>query len=175
MVQIEIHDIIKENAAFPSGYAFRLIYNGEALTSKMDGCPKQSDMCDSQVLLRRVFPFAKFEERNCASSKTSASSETIMDEMKTAAGDMVNEPGGIFLMVLIAVVSMALGGVITFFFLRRHSRDNRPAYHKQTSSILGDLSMRVMEGEPDGDIISAVPAIYGSTNAHRDEKKHAII
>ena len=45
---------------------------------------------------------------------------------------------------------------------------------KTTSSILGDLSMRVMEGEPDGDIISAVPAIYGSTNAHRDEKKEII-
>jgi len=170
MIQIEVHEI-KDNTAFPSGYAFRLIYNGEALTSKMVGCPKQSDMCDSQVLLRRVMPFAKFEERNCASSKTSASSETIMDEMKTAAEDMVNEPGGIFLMVLIAVVSMALGGIITFFFIRRPSRNNRPAYHKHTSSILGDLSMRVMEAEPDGAIISAVPAIYGSTNEHGDEKK----
>ena len=171
MVQIEVHKI-KDNALFSSGYAFRLIYNGEALTSKMDGCPKQSDLCDSQVLLRRVIPFAKFEERNCASSKTSASSESIVDEMKTAAEDMANEPGGIFVMVLIAVVSMALGGIVTFFFIRRPSRNNRPAYHKHTSSILGDLSMRVMgEAEPDGAIDSAVPAIYGSTNAHRDEKK----
>ncbi len=45
MILIEIHKINATahhlTTVYPSGYAFRLIYNGEVLTSRMDGCDSE--------------------------------------------------------------------------------------------------------------------------------------
>jgi len=62
MIQIEIHKIMDsdQSSNFPSGYTFRLTMNGKILTSsKMEGCIDGLELCDSQVLVKRVMPFAK--------------------------------------------------------------------------------------------------------------------
>jgi hypothetical protein len=41
-----------KDGVFPSGYAFRLIYNGKVITSIMDGW--DLDLCDSRVLVEWV-------------------------------------------------------------------------------------------------------------------------
>jgi len=119
MVLIEIHEINatahqpqQASTAFPSGYAFRLIYNGEVLTSRMDGC--DSELCDSLVLVERVRAFAKpYDDPECASlsssSSTSPSTPTppddgdLMTEMERATRDMLVAPGGAWAMALLVI------------------------------------------------------------------------
>jgi len=162
MIQIEIHQIVKKlENSFPSGFAFRLVYNGQVLTSKMKGCP--SDLCDSKILLDQILPFAKFEERDCTTRKNSP--EGITSEMATATEHLLSEPGGVFVIVLTVLVSMVLGSAVTFFLLRRRGMPNgRVAYQKQTRSIIGDFSMSVMQDdENEVSIDSAVPTHHGTS------------
>jgi len=162
MIQIEIHQIVKKlENSFPSGFAFRLVYNGQVLTSKMTGCP--SDLCDSKILLDQILPFAKFEERDCTTRKNSP--EGITSEMATATEHLLSEPGGVFVIVLTVLVSMVLGSAVTFFLLRRRGMPNgRVAYQKQTRSIIGDFSMSVMQDdENEVSIDSAVPTHHGTS------------
>jgi len=72
LIVIEIHDIINSSSAevakaYPSGQAFRLVYNGDVVTPKMRGCLTNSDLCDISILLDRVLSFAT-EDRDCDST-----------------------------------------------------------------------------------------------------------
>ena len=188
MVLIEIHEINatahqpqQASTAFPSGYAFRLIYNGEVLTSRMDGC--DSELCDSLVLVERVRLFAKpYDDADCASSSSSPSNPTppddgdLMTEMERATKDMLVAPGGAWAMALLVISSMVLGGVLMWFLMRQERRKYERA--GRDGSVMG-LSMRVMSDEDDdgrrnfrsttagsSGIDSAVSAAH-----HEDEKK----
>jgi hypothetical protein len=55
-----------DSTEFASGYAFRLVHNGAVLTPRMDGC--DVELCDLQVVVNFMMPFAMFEERDCAST-----------------------------------------------------------------------------------------------------------
>ena len=172
MIQIEIHEMA-DGSAYPSGYAFRLIYNGQVLTSKMEGCANGAELCDSQVLVKQVAPFAKYTERDCASTTTEVP-PGLVAEMETAAENLITAPGGVWVVVLVVILSMALGGVLVFLFMKRRMRRTF-AYQQRLSSTIGDLSMRVIDdnengaGSPGG-IDSAVAARangrYGATHEH---------
>ena len=169
MIQIEIHRIYRRDGDyptlhdFPSGYAFRLIYNGKVLTSKMDGCASGSELCDSRVLVKQVMPFAKYNERNCASTRSV--SDNLMTEMETAVQNMVATPGGVGVVILLVMISFSIG-VIVMYYLTKRGLQRTHGYRE--SLALGDLSMRVMDGNdsPSSSIDSAVPAKYGATNGH---------
>ncbi len=164
MVLIEIHEINatahqpqQASTAFPSGYdAFRLIYNGEVLTSRMDGC--DSELCDSLVLVERVRAFAKpYDDAECASLSSSSSTlpstptppddGDLMTEMERATRDMLVAPGGTWAMALLVISSMVLGGVPMWFQMRQESRKYE-RYADRDGSVMG-LSMRVMSDEDD--------------------------
>lgn len=176
MIQIEVHEMIENvdgGGNFPSGYAFRLVYNGEVLTSRMDGC--DADLCDSRVLSRRVMPFAKYRERDCAARAAAVPppGEGLVTEMKDATENLVAAPGGVWVIASLVVLSMLLGSAITCFLMKRMVRRMR-GYMRDDDLALGDISMRVMDdygtdGTTNG-IDSAVSANYGSTNGHRDGK-----
>ncbi len=111
--------------AFHSGYAFRLIYNGEVLTSRMDRC--NSELCNLLVLVERVSPFARpYDNADCASLLSSLLTPTppdngsnLVTEMERATRDMLVAPGGAWAMVLLATSSTVLGGVIMWFLMRQ--------------------------------------------------------
>jgi len=73
LMVIELHDIILDSPSaavttlYPSGKAFRLAYNGDVLTSRMEGCPADLELCDISVLLDRVLSFAT-TDRDCDAS-----------------------------------------------------------------------------------------------------------
>ena len=177
MLQIEIHEITNsdETSDFPSGYAFRLIFNGKVLTSKMDGCAAGSELCDSRVLMKQVMPFAKYQERDCASTASVAPpADDLMTEMKDAAETLVAAQGGVWVVMSLVIFSMALGSMLTCFLMKRRMR--KPYGYRQDSSALGDLSMSVMDdnknhfhSENSPGIDSAGSPKYGST--HSDEMK----
>jgi hypothetical protein len=197
MVLIEIHEInatahrrqqqASSSTAFPSGYAFRLIYNGEVLTSRMDGC--DSEFCDSLVLVERVRPFARpYDDADCASSPSSSTPTPpddggdLVTEMERATRDMLVAPGGAWAMALLAASSMVLGGVIMWFLMRQERRKYE-SYAGRDGDVVMGLSMRAMSDD-DGDgrrdfrcaagssgIDSAVSAGSRTAHPHEDEKK----
>ncbi|KAL7543311.1 hypothetical protein ACHAXR_012620 [Thalassiosira sp. AJA248-18] len=180
MMQIEIHEILNsdEGSAFPSGYAFRLIFNGKVLTSKMDGCAANSELCDSQVLVKQVMPFAKYQERDCASTTASVvppptEEEGLITEMESATKNLFTAPGGMWVVMLLVISSMILGSVLTFYMMKRRMR-NEYGYRRDGLAP-GDLSMSVLDDESpfhtedSPGVDSAVAANYGTHNG--DEKK----
>jgi hypothetical protein len=183
MILIEIHEINATahhlTTIYPSGYAFRLIYNGEVLTSRMDGC--DSELCDSSVLVERVKPFAKpYNDADCVSSSSSsgpladpsAASGDLMTEMERATRDMLVAPGGAWAIASLVISSMVMGGVLMWFLMRQERR-------KYDSYAGGDgvmgLSMRVMDEDHEGrrnfDIDSAVSTNNQFRLANGDEQK----
>ncbi|KAL7441335.1 hypothetical protein ACHAXH_005793 [Discostella pseudostelligera] len=178
MVIIEIHEILNQDPDFPSGFAFRLIYNGNVLTSKMDGCAEGSELCDSQILVKQVMPFAKYMERDCAASTSPSTvvpvpADDLLTEMEIATHNLLVAPGGVWVIVALVISSMAFGCLLMWCLMRYRMRK----YHAYKSeNVLGDLSMRAFEeddhyyhSEQRPGIDSAIPAGYGATVG--DEKK----
>ena len=62
MVLLEIHEMnIDRNTdrhIYRSDFAFRLLYNGEVLTSKIEDCPDDLELCDADILVQHVQQFA---------------------------------------------------------------------------------------------------------------------
>jgi ubiquitin-like domain-containing CTD phosphatase 1 len=116
MMILEIHELIdgqSDKSVFTSDYAFRLLYNGEVLTDKMDGCPADSDLCDVKVLLDRVSPFAT-RQRDCA-LQGKYPSDTL-SAVEHAESLFVTTQG---LLIVVAVVCMSavMGSVVTYMIL----------------------------------------------------------
>jgi hypothetical protein len=86
MLIIEVHEILEDDenvsTMFPTKRAFRLLYNGQILTNKVDGCAADSELCDLSILLKRVQPFATAEPDCQPRSKTDDDTEwhTTIDE-----------------------------------------------------------------------------------------------
>jgi len=73
MLIIEIHAVQNQNDPdFPTQRAFRLLYNGDVLTSLLPGCPSSSELCDVQVLRELVRPFAT-RDRDCTTESKNPS------------------------------------------------------------------------------------------------------
>jgi len=127
MFLIEVYEMLNTNkdSEFPSGYAFRLIYNGEVLTSRMDKC--SSELCDSQVLVNLVMQFAMFEERDCASSNPTSDfwleffdeSEEVTADKQKQSNSRVN-PRHKWLLVGVSLLSAMIGSIITSTTMRRY-------------------------------------------------------
>jgi hypothetical protein len=43
---------------YPSGMAFRLIYNGEVKTTQISGCPPTREICDVDILILHILEFS---------------------------------------------------------------------------------------------------------------------
>mmetsp|Transcript_23792 Transcript_23792/g.42803 ORF Transcript_23792/g.42803 Transcript_23792/m.42803 type:complete len:300 (-) Transcript_23792:716-1615(-) len=181
MIQIEIHEItnLNEGSDFPSGYAFRLVYNGAVLTERIDGCAADSELCDSQVLVNQVMAFAKYQERDCVAASVVPPYEKpyedgLVKEMKTASEELVAAPGGVWVVVVFAMFCMLLGGMLAYFLMKRQMRKTRR--YRQNSSALGGFSMTDIEDDEtrfqseDNPLIdSALLLKYGAT--HSTHKK----
>lgn len=139
MILIEIYDM-SVHPEYPSGYAFRLIYNGNVLTQHMENC--SSELCDSKTLLDQVMPFAKFEERICAPTSEDKEAyhdneeDTIPEPNQRASETQANsrQKWGLF---GTAILSAAIGSLVTCFMMRHHYEN---AY-KQAGNLERELSM----------------------------------
>mmetsp|Transcript_34102 Transcript_34102/g.71806 ORF Transcript_34102/g.71806 Transcript_34102/m.71806 type:complete len:661 (+) Transcript_34102:248-2230(+) len=152
MIQIEIHEITNSNEGsdFPSGYAFRLVYNGLVLTERMDGCVADSELCDSQVLVNQVMTFAKYQERDCEAASVvppyvKPYEDGLAKEMKTALEELVAAPGGVWVVVVFAMFCISLGAMLTFFSMKRQMP--KSYCYRPDSLTLGGFSMTDMEDD----------------------------
>lgn len=103
---MQIHEIIDGQAdknIFTSKFAFRLVYNGEAITVAMKGC--SLEYCDIKVLTDRVSTFAT-KDRNC-------------DGKNTFLSAVGNGGSGesIFISFLILLAGALIGGLAVFVYV----------------------------------------------------------
>jgi len=107
---IEIHAVL-ENPAYDSlitSRAFRLLYNGETINRFIKGCPKDEELCDLQILMNLVEPFAT-RDRDCMSSLTSRT--TAEDDSFISNSPMVS--------VTIVLFSCLIGVMVTYTVLSK--------------------------------------------------------
>ena len=108
-------------------FGFRLVYNGETRTDRIQGCSKE--ICDIQVLLDRVTPFAVRDNPGCfadantkvASNKPSSSSSSASASV-TNAGVVLHSKGGLLLLLSVVFVSALLGAFMGIHITQRYHR-----------------------------------------------------
>lgn len=117
MIVLEIHEVnidgFADKSIFRTDYAFRLLYNGRVLTTLVDGCPSDLDLCDLEILVNRVRTFATLE-RDCARQHEEAT------EWRGAVGrtkDLLSTTEGVVYFVILVGTGAAAGAVATFFYL----------------------------------------------------------
>lgn len=125
-VVIELHDILNTGVEvgkiFPSGKAFRMIYNGKVLTSKVQGCPEDIlGLCDVSVLVKVLGTIAT-SERSC---------ETIFNQNDDDNHDLSNTlhhtRHNIMMAVIISLVSGCLGSCLTLLYVNKRLGCNKRA------------------------------------------------
>eukprot|EP00555_Chaetoceros_dichaeta_P013438 CAMPEP_0198255998 /NCGR_PEP_ID=MMETSP1447-20131203/6000_1 /TAXON_ID=420782 /ORGANISM="Chaetoceros dichaeta, Strain CCMP1751" /LENGTH=566 /DNA_ID=CAMNT_0043942521 /DNA_START=367 /DNA_END=2067 /DNA_ORIENTATION=- len=169
LMVIELHDIIDSSSAevvkvYPSGQAFRLVYNGDIITTKMRGCPIDSELCDVTILLNRVLSFAT-EYRDCESTDDSNAILNVDTLSKSPVDDAIMALfatwKGICVFLFTVLVSGCIGCVITFVMLTGRF-PNFWSCSKRRSSL--------RYGEAAGDELNAgeVGTSYGTTTRNKD-------
>lgn len=124
---------------------FRLLMNGQVLTSKMQGCPADADLCDVQVLLDRVTPFAT-ADRDCKSQKLQ---HPAIQESEV----LLSTTGGIMLVMAIVLASGLLGSVLTYSCMARRLPCRRKYAYQMGDGISGyHDEVDGFQDEPDEDI-----------------------
>jgi ubiquitin-like domain-containing CTD phosphatase 1 len=118
MIVLEIHEIFSELSAdrkiFRSNFAFRLLYNGQVLTSLVDGCTEGLELCDWNVLSTRIEDFAILD-RDC--ELRGSGDGGISSTMKQAEEDSLSATGVIVVVLVVVAGSMLLGGVSVWVYL----------------------------------------------------------
>lgn len=77
----------------------------------MDGCPAEADLCDVQILVDRVTPFAT-RDRNCTARDPK--SRPALEESKK----LLSTSGGVVLVLTVVIVSGLLGSLATLYVMR---------------------------------------------------------
>ena len=128
MFLIEVH----ETDQFASQRAFRIIYNGEVITPKMNGCA--SELCDLTVLTEAVKDFA--------TSTPDCTSRIDVDDERNESNREKSKD--IFLTILwtvgVAILSCIAGSLGTFFYVSRRLPycNTKRAMYKETPDIKTD-------------------------------------
>ena len=150
---LQIHEVIDQvTSDFPSGYAFRLVYNGRVLTWLMEGCPEYSHLCDISVFMNRVTPFATRKHRGCGVEEvdnTSTTSSPPRISFWSKSETFATTDASLFL-IMSMIASFVLGSLMTCGVMqccrwrpRRQQRDE-----SELVSMGKDHTIEFM-GEPD--------------------------
>lgn len=109
LMVIELHQVSQKDI-FPSERAFRLLYNGNVITEKVEGCQKSIELCDITHLLQKVAPFATYN-RDCGPADSQKEFSQIKDILLTK--------DGIISMAFLILFSFIFGSVVTFIILKK--------------------------------------------------------
>jgi hypothetical protein len=104
MLVIELHELIDSH--YSNTFAFRLVYNGNVLTSLVEGCPEAADLCDIVHFKAIVDPIAT-RVMDCSLLKT-ATDEMHFEFLSIAS------TGDIAIFMILVIASACCGGYLTF-------------------------------------------------------------
>ena len=88
-----------------------MLFNGKVLTSNIDGCPAEADLCNVQILLDRVTPFAT-RDRDCTARDRD--SRPALQESKL----LLSTGGGVALVLSVVIASGLVGSLATLYVMR---------------------------------------------------------
>mmetsp|Transcript_14466 Transcript_14466/g.27210 ORF Transcript_14466/g.27210 Transcript_14466/m.27210 type:complete len:715 (+) Transcript_14466:2394-4538(+) len=155
LIVVEVHKV-----GHGDDRAFRLIYNGEVLTDKVDGCLKGMELCDVMYLFNQLRDVA-VKDRDCTSS-TSSLSEDAINLRKV----LFTKKGGAIL-VFLTILSGIMGGILTFVYLTRRlpyrGKDGKGVFNKAPSTL------------PMDDIEVTHPYGYGAADSSRIGSKELVL
>jgi Histidine phosphatase superfamily (branch 2) len=118
MVALELHavniDGRTNRQVFSTNFAFRLIYNGKVLTSKVRGCSANLDLCDAKILLKIIDPFSSVETMKC---DTEAATPVAYQDSISRLRDILSTTEGIVGFISLVGGSIMFGAVCMFFYL----------------------------------------------------------
>ena len=161
---IELHNVSGDDPTFKgkTKYMFRIVYNGEAVTSRMDDCPSDSDLCDASVLIDLVTPFATIVDRDCKSSinDNDAYSSVLATE------ELLTTPGGILIFGSMMILCGFLGSLGTFVYLT----GRLPMYCITKSSGVASLGVRRQSGSRESYGGISLPERNGEEKEFDDEE-----
>ncbi|GKY92818.1 hypothetical protein MPSEU_000251400 [Mayamaea pseudoterrestris] len=131
---LEIHKLEADRdlILFKSDFAFRLLYNGKILTPLMDGCSEDLQLCDAQVLVAQVQPFAT-RELNCQVDKgfVALPRERTSDWTRTPSDDVA--------VVVLSLLSALVGSLLTYLYMARvASTRGYTKQRRQSTGSAGD-------------------------------------
>ena len=116
MLVIEIHEINldgrKDPTLYSAEFGFRLIYDGNVITDKLQGCPIGQEICDATKLLEAMYYDVK--TRNCDRLYAIPKEFTPAVSQATAILESSRSALGGFL--LLVFFGMALGGLLTYLY-----------------------------------------------------------
>jgi len=149
----------KTSSDFPSGFAFRLVYNGRVLTWLLDGCPEYSHLCDVSVFVDRVTPFASRKNKGCGvdeddpeggAGTTGTVRGSESDWSSSSSLSSSSQLSRLGMLLLLMVASFAAGSLATFIIVRVCRW--RPRRKQRNESVLvsstGNESFRYGSEEP---------------------------
>ena len=110
-----------DRSVYKSKHAFRLIYNGKVLTNIIQGCPSDLELCDAQILVNYIRPFAK-RSVDCVDNG-GIDGEAVWDTIKS----LLSKTGGLILVLCIVAISAGVGGATMFFYLTGNLPDTAAA------------------------------------------------
>ena len=139
MVNIELFEIDwKDDASghlqaqFPTGMAFRLLYNGKVLTSYISGCMQNEELCDVDILVLHVYPFSNVTEWDEECKKLEDTVETgdgSKDLEKTDEGNKDRDGSDVLLYLLGGLFCFVIGSFTTFLYMTKFVvRKTEPSY-----------------------------------------------
>ena len=95
---------------------FRLIYNGDVLTGRMDKCPINSEICSLDVLFDTLGSFATNNRPSCA---VDLEGTNFFGSLMKHTSKMMKDPMEKYVVVGISLSSALFGWFITYMCLRR--------------------------------------------------------
>lgn len=116
--------------------------NGVVLTSKIQGCPPDADLCDVQVLLDRVAPFAT-ADRDCTSHHRE---RLAIKETKV----LLSTTGGVMLVLFVTIASGLLGSFVTYYYMTRRLPCRRRSSYDLGLAMAPSNGMSSYHDEADG-------------------------
>ena len=110
---LEIHRLSSDRdvSVFENDFAFRLLYNGLVLTPLVDGCPDDLHLCDVNILLDQVKPFAT-RDLDCSIDESALPLDQWRTDLtKTTADDVA--------IVVLSLLSAVVGSLVTYLYMAR--------------------------------------------------------
>jgi hypothetical protein len=113
MVVIELHEMNVDGNTnkkiFPTNFGFRLLYNGVAITSQIEACEPDLDLCNANILVDYLL-----QEHNCARQYNDA---IPYEDAVTRTKEIVSTYDGMLYFFLVVGISAGLGGISVYIYL----------------------------------------------------------
>mmetsp|Transcript_17336 Transcript_17336/g.26166 ORF Transcript_17336/g.26166 Transcript_17336/m.26166 type:complete len:900 (+) Transcript_17336:1013-3712(+) len=179
MILIELYSVDGDENIYPTSRAFRVVYNGDILTDKIEGCTQNVELCDITHLLRRVAPFTT-NKRDCDSKLDEPPPPTA--SLKDALSGSWR---GIATLMTIILGSCAVGSIVTFGLMTGRLRcilfniipDRFRPYKKANSQNHGDsLTNYSLQQKEHGHDLNLEESTldYGSANSSLRPNENAV-